>query len=347
MKIYLVGGAVRDMLLGVTDSNDRDWVVVGSSPAEMISRGFIQVGADFPVFLHPQTNEEYALARVERKTGAGYNGFSTETNGVSLQEDLMRRDLTINAIAFDPESMSYVDPTGGLKDLIEKKLRHCSDAFSEDPLRVIRLARFAARMKDFYIDTETKQLCQKLVEEGRLNEISYERFWLEIEKASKVRNFNTFFVVLQTFGVFEHVNFFKEVFESFSKVLQWSMVGAHAWLTHEERFNITIAGSCKSTIASVKGVKGEIAQMHEDLKGVQGPECGKVVVRSKIWIDSPRSKNMKTILLFMMSREKMNDMIERLSKVSSKDFPDKIGKDLGEAMFQERLKIANWYVEII
>ena len=141
MRTYLVGGAVRDQLLG-KEPKERDWVVVGSSPDEMIAKGFKQVGKDFPVFIHPKSGEEYALARTERKSGHGYTGFNFNTSSnVSLEEDLERRDLTINAIAQD-DSGNLIDPLNGQKDILEKKLRHVSDAFSEDPLRVLRIARF-------------------------------------------------------------------------------------------------------------------------------------------------------------------------------------------------------------
>lgn len=144
MEIYLVGGAVRDELLGIP-VKDRDWVVVGATPDDMLTRGYRQVGADFPVFLHPQTREEYALARTERKQGHGYHGFTVySAPDVTLEDDLKRRDLTINAVA-QAEDGSLVDPFGGRNDLENRKLRHVSDAFSEDPLRILRTARFAAR----------------------------------------------------------------------------------------------------------------------------------------------------------------------------------------------------------
>src|SRR5213595_62583 len=148
MKCYMVGGAVRDALLGAP-VNDRDWVVVGATPEQMIDAGFLPVGRDFPVFLHPDTREEYALARTERKTAPGYHGFSFHTDpAVTLEEDLARRDLTINAMARDGEGR-LVDPFGGQRDLRDKVLRHVSPAFAEDPVRILRLARFAARFGDF------------------------------------------------------------------------------------------------------------------------------------------------------------------------------------------------------
>ena len=168
MKIYLVGGAVRDQLLG-KEPKEKDWVVVGSSPDEMIAKGFKQVGKDFPVFIHPKSGEEYALARTERKSGHGYTGFSFDTNSnVSLEEDLERRDLTINAIAQD-DFGNLIDPFGGQKDILEKKLRHVSDAFSEDPLRVLRIARFKSDLDNFEITKETLIKINDIKESGELN----------------------------------------------------------------------------------------------------------------------------------------------------------------------------------
>src|SRR5512135_2095771 len=157
MKIYLVGGAVRDKLLGLP-VQDRDYVVVGSTPEEMVAKGFKPVGADFPVFLHPQTREEYALARTERKSGHGYKGFTVySAPDVSLEDDLRRRDLTINAMAEDAAG-ALVDPYGGQRDLAARVFRHVSEAFAEDPVRILRVARFAARFSDFAVAPETNAL---------------------------------------------------------------------------------------------------------------------------------------------------------------------------------------------
>jgi tRNA nucleotidyltransferase (CCA-adding enzyme) len=188
MKIYLVGGAVRDKLLGIP-VKDRDWVVVGSSPDEMKEKGFKQVGKDFPVFIDPKTGEEYALARTERKSGHGYTGFEFDTNSnVTLEEDLARRDLTINAIAQD-EDGNLIDPFNGQEDIKNKKLRHVSDAFSEDPLRVLRVARFYSKFHDlktgmpvFVVVPETVDKIKEIVESGELEHLTPERKWLEIYK---------------------------------------------------------------------------------------------------------------------------------------------------------------------
>jgi tRNA nucleotidyltransferase (CCA-adding enzyme) len=181
MKTYQVGGSVRDRLLGL-QSSDHDFVVVGATPEQMIALGFTPVGKDFPVFLHPQTKEEYALARTERKSGRGYTGFTFHTSpDVTLEEDLRRRDLTINAMALD-EAGAIIDPYGGRRDLQSKTLRHVSEAFAEDPLRVLRLARFAARFQEFSVAPETIELCKRLVDEGEIEHLVAERVWQEISR---------------------------------------------------------------------------------------------------------------------------------------------------------------------
>lgn len=184
MKTYLVGGAVRDKLLGYP-FHEKDWVVVGATPEFMEQQGFTPVGKDFPVFLHPKTKEEYALARTERKTGRGYAGFSFYCGeDVTLEDDLIRRDLTINAMAED-ENGKVVDPYGGQKDITNKKLRHVSDAFLEDPVRILRIARFAARYHPlgFTIADETNALMRTMVDNGEVDHLVAERVWKEMERA--------------------------------------------------------------------------------------------------------------------------------------------------------------------
>tara|TARA_B100000614_G_scaffold257707_1_gene278456 strand:+ start:69 stop:1148 length:1080 start_codon:yes stop_codon:yes gene_type:complete len=190
MKIYLVGGAVRDKLLGI-EPKERDWVVVGSSAQEMKKNGFKQVGKDFPVFIHPKSGEEYALARTERKAGHGYTGFEFDANSdVTLEEDLERRDLTINAIAED-ESGELIDPFRGEEDIKNKRLRHVSNAFSEDPLRVLRLARFMVKFPEFSVVPTTMDMVKKIVDSGELAYLTGERVWLEIYKSNHIGRFYT------------------------------------------------------------------------------------------------------------------------------------------------------------
>jgi len=185
MKTYLVGGAVRDRLLGLPPG-DRDYVVVGETPGAMLARGFKPVGRDFPVFLHPQTSEEHALARTERKSGRGHRGFVVDSDpGVTLEQDLERRDFTINAIAENAEDGTLVDPFGGARDLEARVLRHVGPAFAEDPLRVLRAARFMARFAPlgFRVAPDTVQLMRTMVDAGELTDLTAERVWQELERA--------------------------------------------------------------------------------------------------------------------------------------------------------------------
>lgn len=207
MKVFLVGGAVRDQLLGIADAHtEKDWLVVGGSVDEMLSLGYLQVGKDFPVFLHPDTHEEYALARLERKVAAGYHGFKFNTNkAVTLKQDLSRRDLTINAIA--ERGGKLFDPFAGRADLDAGLLRHVSDAFSEDPVRILRVARFAAKFKPFgfRVAHTTHQLMQKMTASGEVDSLAPERVFKELEKALCYETPSAFFKVLAGCGAFAKV----------------------------------------------------------------------------------------------------------------------------------------------
>jgi tRNA nucleotidyltransferase (CCA-adding enzyme) len=201
MQVYLVGGAVRDALLGLP-VKERDWVVVGSTRDELLGLKYREVGRDFPVFLHPDSHEEYALARLERKVSPGYRGFAVEFGPqVSLEEDLARRDLTINAIA-KAEDGSLLDPYNGRRDLQARVLRHVSPAFIEDPVRILRVARFAARFASlgFHVAPETMALMQAMVERGEVNALVAERVWQETEKALQEPGASVFFKVLRECG---------------------------------------------------------------------------------------------------------------------------------------------------
>ncbi len=198
MNFFLVGGAVRDKLLGYP-YHERDWVVVGATPELMIEKGFSPVGKDFPVFLHPETKEEYALARTERKSGKGYTGFTFHTSSeISLEQDLARRDLTINAIA-ESDKGEIIDPYNGRKDLTNKVLRHVTNAFSEDPVRILRVARFAARYHHlgFTVATETLELMKSMVNKGEVDHLVPERVWQEFLKALKEKNPEEFILNLK------------------------------------------------------------------------------------------------------------------------------------------------------
>jgi tRNA nucleotidyltransferase (CCA-adding enzyme) len=201
MRVYLVGGAVRDRLLGLP-VRERDWVVVGAQPQELARAGYLPVGREFPVFLHPQTHEEYALARRERKVAPGYRGFTTQASPeVTLEEDLKRRDLTINAMA-ESDGGQIVDPYGGQADLAARVLRHVSEAFVEDPVRILRVARFAARYADlgFRVADETVQLMQRMTQAGEVSALVPERVWQETERALGEPRPEVFFETLRACG---------------------------------------------------------------------------------------------------------------------------------------------------
>jgi tRNA nucleotidyltransferase (CCA-adding enzyme) len=213
MEIYLVGGAVRDALMSQgraasdTSHVDRDWVVVGASPQEMQDQGYLPVGRDFPVFLHPQTREEYALARTERKTAPGYRGFAFHAEpGVTLEDDLARRDLTINAMAvaeveaLNPARAHLVDPYGGLNDLNTGILRHVTASFAEDPVRILRVARFAARFPHFQVAPETQRLMRQMVDHGEVDHLVAERVWQELARGLMEQQPSRMFEVLRSCG---------------------------------------------------------------------------------------------------------------------------------------------------
>lgn len=240
MEIYLVGGGVRDYLLGLP-IKDRDWVVVGANPEQMIQQGYRPVGKDFPVFLHPDTNEEYALARTERKTAPGYKGFSIHASpDVTLEQDLARRDLTINAIAQDSNG-NIIDLYNGQADLKNKTLRHISPAFTEDPVRVLRIARFAARF-NFVIADETKTLIQQMVSAKELEHLVPERVWLELSRALTTKRPSLFFTSLREAGALKTI--FPEVDRLFGvpQVPKWHPeidTGIHVMMVIDQAARLT------------------------------------------------------------------------------------------------------------
>ncbi len=208
MQIYMVGGAVRDRLLG-RPVNDHDWVVVGATPQQMLELGYLPVGRDFPVFLHPETREEYALARTERKNGRGYRGFVVQSSPeVTLEEDLGRRDLTINAIASSAEwtgAAGIIDPYDGVRDLRDKVLRHVTHAFHDDPVRILRVARFAARFTDFSVAPETLALMRSMVQHGEADHLVPERVWQELARGLMEAKPSRMFAVLRACGALQVV----------------------------------------------------------------------------------------------------------------------------------------------
>lgn len=280
LKVYLVGGAVRDTLLARPVS-EYDYVVVGATPEQMLDFGFSQVGADFPVFLHPHTHDEYALARTERKSGSGYLGFSVHASpDVTLEDDLIRRDLTINAMAievvglFDSQfkkgkfdKADIIDPHGGLQDLDNKKLRHVSNAFTEDPVRVLRLARFASRYAPlgFSIADKTLELVQKMRDDGELNHLVAERVWAETRKALMQDWGDVYFDSLADMGVLGTIlPDFAQAIENNEK---WQLAKNGLRLAHE--FNLDEIG-CFALICTVFP---EAEAVHEFCKNLKVPKA--------------------------------------------------------------------------
>lgn len=237
MNIFLVGGAVRDELLG-KPVKERDWVVVGTTPEDMIKQGFQPVGKDFPVFLHPKTHEEYALARTERKTAKGYKGFHFyATPDVTLAEDLIRRDLTINAMAKNITTGEIIDPYHGQKDLTQKIFRHVSEAFSEDPVRILRIARFACIFSDFTVHSTTNELMKQMVQSGEVDALVAERVWKEFSRALACTHPKRFFDVLYAcdalpilFPELVDMNF--SVFENAIRITENNIIRFAALLHH-------------------------------------------------------------------------------------------------------------------
>ena len=242
MKTYLVGGAVRDQLLGLP-VKDKDYVVVGSQPEDLVSQGFLPVGKDFPVFLHPETHDEYALARTERKTARGYHGFSFNTApDVTLEQDLERRDLTINAMAMDADGQ-VVDPYGGQQDLQDKVLRHVSDAFAEDPVRVLRVARFMSRLAHlgFTVHPDTLALMKQLVNQGEVAELVSERVWQEIKNSLNQETPSAFFLTLRDCGALKILLPELDVLFGIPQTKKWHPevdTGIHAMLAIDQAKNL-------------------------------------------------------------------------------------------------------------
>ena len=239
------------------EPKDRDWMIVGATEADiaqLLSDGFTQVGADFPVFLHPTTKEEYALARVERKTGVGYGGFTVQADAsVTLEDDLIRRDLTINSMAVGDDGV-LIDPYGGLADLHNHVLRHTSPAFSEDPLRVLRLARFAARYDTFTIAPETMELCRTICASGELNELSRERIWAELDKGLQTKSPDRFIEVLHDCSAILGCKIMNEIFSlagAKEERSQARVLRAIRIVKPQDRLTITVAAVASSPVQNV------------------------------------------------------------------------------------------------
>lgn len=247
MKIYMVGGAVRDIQMSRTPQ-DRDWVVIGAKEADLLQQGFRKVGADFPVFLHPLTQEEYALARVERKTGPGHLGFEVSTENVTLEEDLSRRDLTINAMALDDEGR-LIDPFGGETDIRSKVLRHVGPAFKEDPVRILRVFRFLGRYgPEWSIAAETQELIEQMLEEGEADTLVPARIWKEISRGLMEPHADQFVDQLYTWGLTDRPQFsmYKQVTQDLNQAKSLGYLPFSA-LSLAQRYALAFGGASEGT----------------------------------------------------------------------------------------------------
>jgi len=357
MNSYLVGGAVRDTLLGA-EVKDRDFVVLHSTADELLSLGYEQVGMGFPVFLHPETREEYALARREKKVGSGYTGFEFETDAtVTLREDLSRRDLTINSMAMDANGY-IIDPFGGLKDLKQKVLRHTSDAFAEDPLRVVRLARFFARYANlgFSIAPETMDLASQMVDRGDLDELPDERFWLEVNKAFSDKNPAMFFELLFELGALNKVSFFKRMFGGNvdgRRLNEMMKLAAAAEVVNELELRTDIFAAWVAPVDTTNwfnsGRAGHLFGMIQEFNRMSGPtnalEVLNLLTHARAFGEGNRAHDFICALVVWesvhgeftsLSAETLLACLAVARSVKSEPFMHLQGKDIGAAMAKAR-----------
>ena len=373
MKVYLVGGAVRDALLGLP-VKDRDWVVVGATPEDMLAAGYKQVGADFPVFLHPDTREEYALARTERKQGHGYHGFTVySAPDVTLEEDLQRRDLTINAMAQSVDG-EVVDPFGGRADLEARLLRHVSPAFEEDPLRILRTARFAARFAPmgFAVAEETMELMRGMVEQGEVDHLVAERVWQETRRALHEQAPRVYFEVLRECGalavVMPEVDGLMEYPEGGAVAAVAAPTGGMSPVGRLERacalsedtpvrYAALIAGlddesrdqlnerlkvpnDCKSLPAVAESIRRELAGEPE----LTAERIRDLIDAGDGWRRPERFAQLLIVLQASGISQASTDLLEKAREAASQVDPQQLmaagykGKALGEAIQGERLK---------
>lgn len=361
MKTYLVGGAVRDGLMGI-ENNDRDYVIVGATPEEVKNLGYSMVGADFPVFLAPN-GDQYALARKERKSAAGYLGFEVNFDPtVTLEEDLLRRDLTINAIALDQDTNELIDPYGGVADIENKVLRHVSDAFAEDPLRVIRLARFASRFEGFTVSPNTIILCKNIVQSGELNAISDERYMAELEKMfEQAHDPFVFFQILYQTGAINCLFFtdlfgsgwatqtFMETVKRQCEIVMSANIGGLGRLQHFIAFT-----SRKNAMMSSQAIGGQIKWLNREIKSISeiaprdADAVMDILVRNRAFNNTDYSMNelISTISFAerfekfcKISSKTLRDCMDAAKSVLAVDFIEQYkGAELGSVLYRERLK---------
>jgi hypothetical protein len=350
MKIYLVGGAVRDELLGLVPK-DRDWVIVGARGddiATMEADGYTQVGADFPVYLHPVSGDEYALARIERKVGHGYHGFEVDADSsVTIEDDLARRDLTINSMARD-EDGTLVDPFNGKGDLRKHVLRHTSPAFAEDPLRVLRLARFGARFANFTVAPDTITLCQKLCEAGELNHLAVERIWVELEKGFNEPAPARFVSLLAELGAIEHCAVLRDIFGHPLTPTQLN-IAAKLVSISDERLVVAI-GALGANDSTMPGANNRVRDCHTNVQALfstqkSAKDVYGLVKRARGLQDGPTFGDLVTAALVMeaagyrgaFSPRKLFTAQRVMREVRAADFPGIEGKELGAAIETQRI----------
>ncbi len=338
MKIYLVGGAVRDKLLGLP-VKERDWVVVGATAKDMLQKGFRQVGKDFPVFLHPVTHEEYALARKERKVGLGYKGFTFDAStDVTLEDDLIRRDLTINAMA-ESEAGQLIDPYQGQHDLAKKILRHVSPAFVEDPVRILRVARFAARFGDFTVAPETNALMQNMVKLGEVDALVPERVWKELERALGEAYPTHFFQVLADCDALPvlfpeiHITDSRMIADSDTQIrfavlmhhlseAQIESIAVRYRIPTDYRDVALLTAACFSKYHKVKTLSAEqIVTVLQRLDAFRREERFKKIIKA---CAIASGEDFVALWLSYLQAAKQVDMSSLLKEVSGKDIPAKV-----------------------
>lgn len=353
MKIFLVGGAVRDEILNI-QSIEKDWVVIGASEKEMLQKGFISVGKSFPVFLHPDTKEEYALARKELKTGLGHKDFEFDVNKeITLKEDLLRRDLTINAIA-KSETGELIDPYGGVKDIENKILRHISDAFKEDPLRVFRVARFYTYLSkfEFEVHEETISFMKEICKSGELDNLSFERIWMETQKILSMLNSHLYFEILgETKALYPFTNElekFKENITVLKNLKNNSLSAEEKWalLTFDIKLNERV-----KVPNNFKKYSNYFSKFVKTLSGDISPN---LILEALMKIDAFRDKDRanKIYDLYKLTtdnQEILNNLnflylLDKLTKVKPEKTNDKNSKIIKEEIYEKRIFLIKEFI---
>lgn len=356
MKVFLVGGAVRDDLLGIPFS-EKDWVVVNSSHKEMIEKGFKQVGKNFPVYLHPKTKEEYALARKETKTGKGHKNFTFDTKSkISLQDDLKRRDITINAIAKD-ESGNIFDPYGGIKDLKDRKIRIVSEAFSEDPLRLFRVARFKSKLADFNfsITKYTLEVLKSMSSNDEINFLSGERIWDETQKALSYKNSSKYFTTLKKVNALKYFEGLEKVYSRNLKLLK--RIDNKKNMIQEKWAIINLASNEADVIEEKIRVPNKVSNFRKTLNGIFQLNKEKKKISAKNILTNLNKmnyfrdeSNLLTSLKLLQNLElisseeikKWNSLLNNLKKIKIKT-TNLSSKEIKEKIYQERLEMIKGY----